>query len=71
MRNYRIELFMCVRIRKRYFARPRTIATRNWLPATWRPDPYQDWTFTSKQTMTFQDTPRGVGTHFLILQFFE
>jgi hypothetical protein len=31
------------------------------LPATWRPDPYQDWTFTSKQTMIYQDTPRFVG----------
>jgi hypothetical protein len=31
------------------------------LPATGRPDPYQDWTFTSEQTMTFQDTPHFVG----------
>ncbi|MHB0988365.1 MAG: hypothetical protein ACYC3P_06860 [Bellilinea sp.] len=30
------------------------------MPATWLPDPYQDWTFTSKQTMAFQDTPRFV-----------
>jgi hypothetical protein len=26
-----------------------TLVTQlHWLPATWRPDPYQDWTFTSK-----------------------
>jgi len=31
------------------------------LPATWPPDRYQDWTFTSEQTMTYQDTPRFVG----------
>ncbi|MEW6712964.1 MAG: hypothetical protein AB1403_24305, partial [Candidatus Riflebacteria bacterium] len=29
-------------------------------PAIWRPDPYQSWTFTSKQTMIYQDTPRFV-----------
>jgi hypothetical protein len=47
------------------------------LPATWWPDPYQNWTplaphcvrcsagVTSEQTMTFQDTPRCVrhGVH--------
>ena len=38
------------------------------LPATWRPDPYQDWSFTSKQTMTFQDTPRFVGQAEFILK---
>jgi len=27
------------------------------LPAIWRPDPYQNWTFTSEQTMIYQDTP--------------
>jgi hypothetical protein len=32
------------------------------LPATWPPVRYQDWTFTSKQTMTFQDTRAGVGS---------
>jgi hypothetical protein len=31
------------------------------LPAIRRPDPYQNWTFTSKQTMIYQDTPRRVG----------
>jgi len=37
-------------------------------PATWRPDPYQDWTryATSKQTMIYQDTPRFVGTLFIL-----
>jgi hypothetical protein len=33
------------------------------LPATWPPERYQDWTSTSKQTMTFQDTRAGVGPH--------
>jgi hypothetical protein len=38
---------------------------RDQILPTWRPDPYQDWTFTSKQTMTFQDTPRDVGQRIL------
>ena len=29
-------------------------------PAPWRLDPYQDWSFTRKQTMTFQDTRASV-----------
>jgi len=32
----------------------------HWLPAIWQPDLYQNWTFTSKQTMIYQDTPRFV-----------
>jgi len=27
----------------------------------WQPDLYQNWTFTSKQTMIYQDAPRFVG----------
>jgi len=37
-----------------------TVAQLHRLPATWQPDFYRDWTFTSEQTMTFQDTSRGV-----------
>ena len=33
-------------------------------PAIWRPDPYQNWTFTSEQTMIYQDTPRDVRLRF-------
>lgn len=28
------------------------------LSATWRSDPYQDWTFTNKKSMIYQDTPK-------------
>ena len=43
----------------RYNASTQPVARLHWLPATWWPDPYQDWTFTSKQTMIYQDTPRN------------
>jgi hypothetical protein len=33
------------------------------LPATWRPERYQDWTSTSKQTMALQDTRAGDRRH--------
>jgi hypothetical protein len=34
------------------------VTQMHWLPATWPPVRYQDWTSTNKQTMTFQDTPQ-------------
>jgi hypothetical protein len=38
------------------------------LPATWPPERYQDWTSTSKQTMTFQDTRAGVRPFLIIVE---
>jgi hypothetical protein len=41
----------------------------HWLPATWPPDRYQDWTFTSEQMMTFQDTRTVVGQFLIAIKF--
>ena len=43
-----------------YIASAHPVTQMHWLPATWPPDRYQDWTFTSEQMMTFQDTRAGV-----------
>ncbi|MCJ7431733.1 hypothetical protein MUO83_11070, partial [Candidatus Bathyarchaeota archaeon] len=43
-----------------YNASTQSVTRLHRLPAIWRPDPYQYWTFTSKQTMIYQDTPRIV-----------
>jgi hypothetical protein len=39
----------------------------HWLPAIRRPDTYRNWTFTSEQTMIYQDTPRFVSR--VLLQY--
>ncbi|MCJ7483824.1 MAG: hypothetical protein MUO31_12775 [Thermodesulfovibrionales bacterium] len=44
-----------------YNASTQSVTRLHRLPAIWRPDPYQSWTSTSKQTMIYQDTPRFVG----------
>ena len=36
-------------------------------PAIWRPDPYQNWTFTSEQTMIYQDTPTLCSAAFYLI----
>jgi hypothetical protein len=41
-------------------ASTQSVTRLHWLPAIRRPDTYRNWTFTSEQTMTFQDTPRCV-----------
>jgi len=38
-----------------------SVTRLHWLPAIRRPDTYRNWTSTSEQTMTFQDTPCAVG----------
>ena len=51
-------LLLCSPFSGGYNVSAHLVAHMHWLPATWPPVRYQDWTSTSKQTMTFQDTPR-------------
>jgi hypothetical protein len=45
-------------IRNVFLVSAHPVNQMHWLPATWPPVRYQNWTSTSKQTMTFQNTPR-------------
>ena len=53
-------LLLCSPFSGGYTVSAHPVTQMHWLPATWPPDRYQDWTFTSEQMMTFQDTRAGV-----------
>ena len=53
-------LLFCTPFSGGYKASAHSVTPMHRLPASWSPDLYQNWTFTSEQTMTFQDTPRCV-----------
>ena len=55
-------LLLCFPFSGSYNASTQSVTRLHRLPAIRRPDPYRNWTrfATSEQTMTFQDTPRGV-----------
>ena len=55
------ELLLCSPFSGGYNASAHPVTQMHWLHATWPSVRYQDWTSTSKQTMTFQDTRAGVG----------
>ena len=57
-------LLFCSFFSKGYNASTQSVTRLHRLPAIWRPDPYQNWTFTCEQTMIYQDTPRFVGRFF-------
>jgi hypothetical protein len=57
--NIFYRLLLCFPFSGSYNASPHPVTRPHPLPAVCPPDPYQDWTSTSKHTMTFQDTPRG------------
>jgi hypothetical protein len=54
-------LLFCFPFSGSYNASTQSVTRLHWLPAIRRPDTYRNWTFTSEQTMAFQDTPRFVG----------
>jgi len=62
-------LMLCFPFSGSYNASTQSVTRLHWLPAIWQPDLYQNWTFTSKQTMIYQDTPRCVGRLFSFKAF--
>jgi len=55
-------LLLCFPFSGSYNASTQSVTRLHRLPAIWQPDLYRNWTFTSEQTMIYQDTPRFFGT---------
>ena len=53
-------LLLCFPFSGSYNASTQSVTRLHRLPAIRRPDTYRNWTFTSEQTMSFQDAPRCV-----------
>ena len=60
-------LLLCFPFSGSYNASTQSVTRLHRLPAIWQPDLYQNWTFTSEQTMIYQDTPRFVGLCYFLL----
>ena len=59
-------LLLCFPSSGSYNASTQSVTRLHRLPAIRRPDTYRNWTSTSEQMMTFQDTPCFVGWRFAI-----